>query len=142
MANSIKLLGLSKKAGRLEIGEESVGAAARAKKAKVILAACDASDNLKRRAENFSAAGKAPLVVLPYSKLELGCEVGRGSPGLLAITDVGLAAGFVSKLAAEFPQQYESCREELEQKAAKAMQRKKEAKAHERNLKMGKRRTK
>ena len=30
MANSIKLLGITKKAGRLEIGEESVGMAARA----------------------------------------------------------------------------------------------------------------
>ena len=32
MANSIKLLGITKKAGRLEIGEESAGMAARAKK--------------------------------------------------------------------------------------------------------------
>ena len=142
MANRIKLLGITKKAGRLEIGEESVGMAARAKKARVILAACDSSDNSKRRAENFAKAGKVPFVVLPFSKYDLGIEVGRGSPGLLAITDIGLAASFLSKLAADFPGQYDSCRDELGLKAEKAMQRRKEAKAHERNLKMGKRRTK
>ena len=38
----LSLLGIAKKAGRVEIGEEPVGAAARAKKARVILVAADA----------------------------------------------------------------------------------------------------
>lgn len=38
----LSLLGLAKKAGRVEVGEEPVGAAARAKKARVILVAQDA----------------------------------------------------------------------------------------------------
>ena len=46
----LHLLGLAKKAGRLEIGEEPVGAAARAHQARVLLLAADAAPNTVRRA--------------------------------------------------------------------------------------------
>ena len=39
MDNTLHLLGIAKKAGRLEVGEEPVGAAARARQARVILLA-------------------------------------------------------------------------------------------------------
>ena len=42
MDNTLHLLGIAQKAGRLEVGEEPVGAAARARQARVILLACDA----------------------------------------------------------------------------------------------------
>ncbi len=142
MSNSLKFLGLCKKAGKLEIGEESVGISARAKKARIILAASDSADNSKRRAQNFARTGNIPFITLPYGKFDLGNEVGRGSPGLMAITDIGLAASFIDKLSVEFPEKYDDIKSVLGAKAEKAMQRKKEAKAHERNLKMGKRRTK
>lgn len=45
----LHLLGLAKKAGRLEIGEEPVGAAARAHQARVLLLAADAAPNTVRR---------------------------------------------------------------------------------------------
>ena len=44
----LHLLGLAKKAGRLEIGEEPVGAAARAHQARVLLLAADAAPNTVR----------------------------------------------------------------------------------------------
>ena len=44
MDNTLHLLGIAQKAGRLEVGEEPVGAAARARQARVILLACDAYD--------------------------------------------------------------------------------------------------
>ena len=46
----LSLLGLAKKAGRVEVGEEPVGAAARAKKARVILVAQDAGRTARRPA--------------------------------------------------------------------------------------------
>ena len=44
MANDpiLHLLGLAKKAGRLEVGEEPVGALCRARQAKLVLLAADA----------------------------------------------------------------------------------------------------
>ena len=55
----LHLLGLAKKAGRLEIGEEPVGAAARAHQARVLLLAADAAPNTVRRAAHFGEAGGA-----------------------------------------------------------------------------------
>ena len=49
----LHLLGLARKAGRLEAGEEPVGAACRARQARVILLAEDAAPNTVRRAAHF-----------------------------------------------------------------------------------------
>ena len=53
----LSLLGLAKKAGRVEVGEEPVGAAARAKKARVILVAQGAGPSSQRRAFSFAQTG-------------------------------------------------------------------------------------
>lgn len=45
----LHLLGLARKAGRLEIGEEPVGAACRARQARLVLLASDAAPNTCRR---------------------------------------------------------------------------------------------
>ena len=43
MEHILSMIGLAKKAGRVEIGEEPVGSAARSKHARVILVASDAA---------------------------------------------------------------------------------------------------
>ena len=53
MDKLLNLIGLAKKAGKLEVGEEPVGAAARSKHARLILIASDAADNTRRRARHF-----------------------------------------------------------------------------------------
>ncbi len=59
MANDpiLHLLGLAKKAGRLEIGEEPVGALCRARHARLILLASDAAPNTRRRCAHFGEIG-------------------------------------------------------------------------------------
>lgn len=141
MMNSLHFLGLAKKAGCLEIGEEPCVAAVRSGKARVLLTAADAAENSRRRAAVL-AGDTVPHILLPFHKHELGAEVGRGTPGILAITDVGMAAGFAAKLSAEFPGQFTDAADTLSQKNAKARQRQSEAKAHLRNVKTGKRRMK
>ena len=54
----LHLIGLAKKAGKLEIGEEPVGAACRARHAKLVLLAADAAPNTVRRAAHFGEAGR------------------------------------------------------------------------------------
>jgi ribosomal protein L7Ae-like RNA K-turn-binding protein len=98
MDNSLLFLGLAKKAGRLAEGEELVTAAVRRRESRAILSACDASDPSKRRARRLADESGARHVALRYTKRELGVALGKGSPGILAITDAGFAEGFVSRL--------------------------------------------
>jgi ribosomal protein L7Ae-like RNA K-turn-binding protein len=138
MNGLLNLLGLAKKAGRLELGEEPVGAACRSHKARVVLLAADAADNTIRRATHFSEIGAVPLVLLPSSKAELGTMAGRASCAMLALTDVGFAASLVKKLAAIDPEQYGEAAGLLSTKAEKAQKRQKEMRAHEKKIQLGK----
>ena len=102
----LHLLGLAKKAGRLEIGEEPVGAAARAHQARVLLLAADAAPNTVRRAAHFGEAGGALWLQMPFTKAELGEQLGRSSCAMLAVTDFGFAAALAEKLAARDEERY------------------------------------
>ena len=62
MDNTLHLVGIAKKARRVEVGEEPVGAAARARQARLIVLARDAADNTCRRAAHFAEAGACPVV--------------------------------------------------------------------------------
>lgn len=134
MDSVLHLLGIARKAGRVEVGEEPVGAAARAHQAKLILTACDGADNSLRRAAHFAEAGKVACLPTPYTKGGLGGAVGRSACTMLALTDVGLAAAIAAKLAAADPDRCSAAAEALKLQAEKALQRQKEQRAHEKNL--------
>ena len=131
---ALNYLSLARKGGLAELGEEPVGAIARAGKAYVILVAADASDHTWRRAKSFAAGTDQQCVRLDATKDEMGFAVGRTSLAIAAITDVQLALALVKSLAKAEPQALEV----LSAKAAKAKKRQAEAKAHRRNLKKGK----
>ncbi len=137
--SAITFLGLARRAGRLEYGEDTCGMAARAGKAKVILTASDAGHTAVTRAGNFAAAAKCPHVPLPYSKSELGAALGRESVGVAALTDIGFAAAFLEKLSAETGG-YAAEAAALREDARRAGERRKERERHEANLRRGKKR--
>jgi ribosomal protein L7Ae-like RNA K-turn-binding protein len=139
MNNILHLLGIAKKAGKLEIGEEPTGAAARARQAKLILVARDAADNTFRRVRHFADAGNVIWVSVPATKDELGRAVGRTSCAMLTVMDVGIAASIAQKLAAIDPEKYTITAEKLGQKSKKSLQRQKEKRQHEKNLQKGRR---
>ena len=93
----LSLLGLAKKAGRVEVGEEPVGAAARAKKARVILVAQDAGPSSQRRAFSFAQTGACLCLTLPADKDALGRSLGRSSVAMCAVTDIGFAGAIAQK---------------------------------------------
>ena len=64
MERILSMIGLAKKAGLVEIGEEPVGSAARAKHARVILVAGDAAASSVRRAYSFAQSGLTPQVLM------------------------------------------------------------------------------
>ena len=134
----LQMLGLARKAGRLETGEEPVGAACRGRKARLVLTAADAAPNTLRRADHFCQAGAVPRLSLPFSKLELGQRLSRGPCAILALTDAGFAASVAGKLAARDPACAPAA-EELRLRADRALERQREQRRHEKNLREGKR---
>ncbi len=140
MDNILRLIGMAKKAGQLEIGEEPVGASARARKAGLLLLAEDAASNTVRRAAHFGQAGNVLTLIVPYTKAELGMAVGRSSCAMLALTDSGFAASLAEKLAAKDPEKYGPAAARLGEKARKVLQRQREQRRHEKNLERGKKR--
>ena len=136
----LSMLGLAKKAGRVEIGEEPVGAAARAKKARVILVAQDAGPSSQRRAFSFAEAGACLCLTVPAGQDALGRALGRTSVAMCAVTEIGFAGAVVKKLAAMDPERYGAAAAQLDIKAQRAMERRAEQLRHEKNLRQGKRR--
>ena len=136
MDRALNFLALAKKARLAELGEEPVGAITRTGKGYLVMVASDASDHTWRRAKSFVAGTEQQCIRLPFTKDELGFVVGRTSLAIAAITDVAMAAAFVKALPE--PGKYAAASQALEQKAAKQKQRKDDAKAHQRNVRTGK----
>lgn len=137
----LSTLGLALRAGSVAVGEEPVGAAARAKKARVIFTAQDAAASSVRRANSFARAGSCLCLTVPADKDALGRALGRTSCAMCAVTDIGFAQSLVQKLAAADPAQYAPAAEALAVKAKRARERKDEQLRHEKNLRRGKHRT-
>ena len=110
----LSMIGLAKKAGQVAIGEEPVGAAARAKDARVILVAQDAAPGSVRRAMSFGQTGACLCLTVPFDKDRLGRALGRTSCAMAAVTDIGFAEAIVKKLAALDPERYAPAAERLE----------------------------
>ena len=136
----LSTLGLALRAGSVAVGEEPVGAAARAKKARVIFTAQDAAASSVRRANSFARAGSCLCLTVPADKDALGRALGRTSCAMCAVTDIGFAQSLVQKLAAADPAQYALAAEALAVKAKRARERKDEQLRHEKNLRRGKHR--
>ena len=142
MERILSMIGLAKKAGLAEIGEEPVGSAARAKHARVILVAGDAAASSVRRAYSFAQSGSCLCLTIDATKDELGSALGRTSVAMVAVTDIGFAESVVKKLAAMDEQRYGAAAEALHIKAKRAAERKAEQLQHEKNVQQGKKRKK
>jgi ribosomal protein L7Ae-like RNA K-turn-binding protein len=138
MSNILHLVSIARKAGKLEVGEEPTAAAARARQAKLILVAKDATDNTYRRVRHFGEAGNVTWVSTPYTKAELGGAIGRSAVAMLAVMDMGLAAAMVRGLAQDDPEKFTVTMERMNAKAEKALRRQQEKRQHEKNVKSGK----
>ena len=95
---ALLLLGLARKARKLEIGEEPCGIACRSGKAKLLLIAHDAGDHTFRRARSYCRAGKPPYLCVPFTKDELGDALGCNACALCAILDAPFAKEFLEDL--------------------------------------------
>ena len=114
---NLNILGLAKKAGLLAIGCEASEAAARKGKTKLIISASDASERAFRNARINADVCGALCLAVPYTRFELGCITGRGSPATVAFLDTGLAVAFLKGLAETGDELYEKLWNYLEDSA-------------------------
>ena len=136
MDKALNYIALARKAQLIEVGEEPVGAITRTGKGYLVVVASDASDHTWRRAKSFVAGTDQQCVRIPYTKDEFGFAVGRSSLAIAAFTDAAMALAFVKALPDQ--EKVKAACEQLEEKSKKLKQRKAEAKAHQRNVRMGK----
>ena len=135
MHKALNYMALARKAGRIELGEEPVGAAARAQHARLVVVANDASDHTWRRAKSYVAGTNQQCIKVPFSKDELGISIGRSSLAIAAFTDPALALAFVKAL--DQNDQYRDILENLDKRTKRVQQRQAEERAHQKNKRMG-----
>lgn len=95
------MLGLSRKAGKLAPGDEMTCDACAEGKARAVFLASDAGSAAAKKAEYYAEKANVPLIRLPHSKEALGAAIGKSQSAVCAVTDIGLAASVVQKLAAQ-----------------------------------------
>ncbi len=134
LEKALNLLAIAQKGGNIQIGEEPVGAVARAGKARLIILASDAAGHTQRRAASFAAAHKTPMITLDVDKDRIGSMFGRTAVAMVALTDIFLAKAFLETL--DERERYGEAMTEVSQKAASMAKRLEEQ--QRRNRKRGK----
>ena len=135
MDKALNYMALARKAGLIELGEEPVGAAARAQKARLVIVAGDASGHTWRRAQSFVAGTQQQCIRVPYTKDDMGQAIGRSALAIAAFTDAALAQAFVKAL--NQPESYRAVLESLDKRTQRIRQHQQEEKAHQRNKRLG-----
>lgn len=101
--NALSLLGLALRGNNLAVGEEPVEEACKTGRAKLVLTAADGAANSVGRARRWAENGGVPWLEAPWDKETLGGALGRSACAMAALTDGGLAAALVKKLAGADP---------------------------------------
>lgn len=134
---ALLLLGLARRARKLEIGEEPCAIACRSGKGRLLLIAKDAGDHTFRRARSYCRSGKPAYVCLPYTKDELGDGLGCNACALCVLTDAPFAKAFVEALP-DLAEKHPDILQELSRQAERVSKRRQEEKAHRKNVRFGK----
>ena len=120
----ISLLGLARRAGKLEIGDEAARSACSHGTARAILLAGDASDRTCETFEFIAESANIPHISVAETREEIGNALGKRPCAVVAICDTGFSAAIIKKLAAE-NEEAKAILPTLEKKAERAASRKK-----------------
>ncbi len=96
-------IGLCRRAGKLICGVDLICTELRKnQKIQIVLAACDVSDNTKKKLNDKCKFYGVTLIFLPYTAEELAAAVGKDAPiGAVAITDAKLMQSVKNHLPAQ-----------------------------------------
>ncbi len=142
MSKALNYLGIARKSGGMETGEDNSSGLVKAGKARVLIVASDTSEGAKRRAEGYVFETNTVLVEVPFTKDEISSISGKSGCSMAAITDLGLAAAFLKALAQENGEKYSEAYERIEAQRQRIEKRKAGKASPERGSKTGIRRKK
>ena len=142
MSKALNYLGIARKSGAIETGEDNSAGLVKAGKARILIVASDTSDGAKRRAEGYVYETNTLLVEVPFTKDEIAGITGKSGCSMAAITDLGLAGAFLKALADEFGESYSGAYEAVKAAMERAQKRKAGKTAAQRGSKTGIRRKK
>ena len=91
------LLGLARRAGKLEIGEALTAETGAAGRARAVFLAADAGEATRRKVMRHDA--RVPVFALPHGKEALGASLGFPGCAVCCLTDVGMARAAADQLA-------------------------------------------
>ena len=94
------LIGLAKKAGYVASGTEGVRGLVRSGRARIVLLACDCSQNARKRVTDCCRNYGAPLSNTKLTMTDLGSAIGSAPCSAIAVSDKGLASAIKDKGAA------------------------------------------
>ena len=97
---ALGLLGLARKADKLQTGEETVCAMLAEKHARLTLLADDAGEAVARKVRALAQGSRQRVLAIPYDKLRLGAALGRPAVSVAAFADVSMALAFAKALPA------------------------------------------
>ncbi len=95
----MNLLGLARKAGKLELGSEAAKQAVRRRRAKLLLLCADLSENTARAARGEAERAGVRVAALPAGMDAVQAALGKRA-GVIAVNDGGFAEAML-KLCAE-----------------------------------------
>ncbi len=93
-------LGLAQRAGAVVSGEFAVEKAVKCGMAELVIVACDASDNTKKKMRNMTDYYQVPMLMYA-TREELGHSLGKEYRSMAAVTDPGFAASIEKKFRNE-----------------------------------------
>ena len=102
------MLGLARRAGKLAFGDELVRQLCAEHKARCVLVAADAGESTAKKAALYAARVSIPCITLPHDKETLGAAIGKNGCAVCALSDIGMAAAAIGKLAAQHPEYAEA----------------------------------
>ena len=91
MIKLLRLAGLARNAGKVEIGEAKILAAARSGKARLLIIASDVSPRTRKNAVILAEESNFGILSIECTKAELGQSLGFATCAIAAITDSGFA---------------------------------------------------
>lgn len=95
---ALGMLGLARRAGKLQTGEETVSGMLAEKHARLTVLAQDAGDAVARKIRGLAVGTRQRVLTIPYDKLTLGAALGRPVVSVAAFADVSMALAFVRAL--------------------------------------------
>ncbi len=93
------LLGLARRAGKVEMGDDAARAACNASLARLLIISEEASPRTRETFEFVAESAGIPCITVSETRAEIGNALGKRPIAVCAVCNTGFAAAIIKKLA-------------------------------------------